>query len=160
LYFGKSKISGNFCFERMNLSMFNRFCSSLKARVQQEERANISKANINEERYVIPMHRKNFWTNNWMQEPRKIFCRLQFQHCDPSVQYKRKRGLTLCYNCKRPGHIAKKCPGIGRICLCCKIIGHEFEDCPRMIAKVEQMNMSQENKSILENQKEKGSEKV
>jgi hypothetical protein len=106
------------------------------------------------------MHRKNFWTNNWMKEPRKDFCRLQVQHCDPSAQYKRKRGLTLCYNCKRPGHLAKKCPGIGLVFLCCKIVGHEVEDCPRMIAKVEQMNMSQENKSMLEDQKEKGSEEV
>jgi hypothetical protein len=100
-----------------------------------------------------------------MQEPRKNFCRLQVQHYDPSAQYKRKRGLTLCYNCRRSIHIAKKCPGIGPICLCCKIVGHEVEDFPRMIAKVEQMNMRQENyegskgnKSMLEDQKEKGSE--
>jgi hypothetical protein len=117
-----------------------------------EERVDLSKANINEERYVIPMHRKNFWTNKWMQEPRKNFCRLQVQHYDPSVKYrrgwgmfKRKRGLTLCYNCIRPGHIAKECPGIGPIYLCCKIVGHEVEDCPKMIAKVERMNMRQEN---------------
>jgi hypothetical protein len=51
-------------------------------------------------------------------------------------------------------------PGIGPICICCKIVGHEVEDFPRMISKVEQMNMSQENKSILEDQKEKGSDKV
>jgi hypothetical protein len=63
---------------------------------------------------------------------------------------KRKRGLTLCYNCRRPRHLAKEFPGAGPICLCCKIVGHEVEDCPRMIAKVEQMNMSQENKSMLE----------
>jgi hypothetical protein len=74
--------------------------------------------------------------------------------------YKRKRGLKLCYNCRRPGHLAKKCPGIGPICLCCKIVGHEVEDFLRMIAKVERMNMSQETKSMLENQKEKESEKT
>ena len=41
-----------------------------------------------------------------------------------------------------------------------KTIGHEVEDCPRMIAKVENMNMRQENyeegqetKDMLENQK-------
>jgi hypothetical protein len=113
-----------------------------------EERVDLSKANRNEERYVIPMHRKNFWTNKWMQEPRKNFCRLQVQHYDPSAQYKRgwgtykrKRGLTLCYNCRRLGHIAKEFPGTGPICLYCKIVGHEVEDCPRMIAKVERMNM-------------------
>ena len=55
---------------------------------------------------------------------------------------------------------------IGPICLCCKIVGHEVEDCPRMIAKVERMNMRQgnyegiqETKSILENHKEKESQK-
>jgi hypothetical protein len=97
------------------------------------------------------MRRKKKWTNKWMQEPRNIFCRFQVHHCDPSAQYrrgwgsfKRKRGLTLCYNCIRPGHLAKECPGTGPICLCCKVMGHEVEDCPRMIAKVENMNMRQE----------------
>jgi hypothetical protein len=46
-------------------------------------------------------------------------------------------------------HLAKKFPGIGPICLYCKNVGHEVKDCPRMIAKVEQMNMSQENKRML-----------
>jgi hypothetical protein len=63
--------------------------------------------------------------------------------------------LTICYNYRRPRHLAKEFPGAGPICLCCKIVGNKVEDCPRMIAKVEQMNMSQENKSILENHKEK-----
>jgi hypothetical protein len=66
----------------------------------------------------------------------------------------RERVLKLCYNCRRPRHIAKEFPGIGPICLCCKIVGHEVEDYPRMIAKVEQMNMIQGNKSMLEDQKE------
>jgi hypothetical protein len=79
-----------------------------------------------------------------------------FQLC---YAYKRKRGLTLCYNYRRLGHLVKKCPGIGPICLCCKIVGREVEDCPRMIAKVERMNMSQENKSMLKNHQEKESEK-
>jgi hypothetical protein len=33
--------------------------------------------------YVIPMHRKNVWTNKWMQDPRKKF--LQASHYDPSA---------------------------------------------------------------------------
>jgi hypothetical protein len=111
--FGKRRKSEIFCFESMNLSMFNRFCPGLKARVHLKERLDLSKGN--EERYVIPMHRKNFWTNKWMQEPRKNF--FQVQHYDPrgSVQYrkgwgtfKRKRGLTLCYDCRRSGHLAKE----------------------------------------------------
>jgi hypothetical protein len=77
--------------------------------------------------------------------------------------YKRKRGLTLCYNCKRLGHIAKEC-GTGLICICCKIVGHEVEDCTNMISKVERMNIRQEKeiqetKSMLENHKEKESKK-
>jgi hypothetical protein len=73
----------------------------------------------------------------------------------------------LCYNCRRPRHLAKECPDTSPICLCCNIVGHEVEDCPRMIVKVERINMRQENyegsqetKGILENHKEKESEKA
>jgi hypothetical protein len=97
----------------MNLSMFDRFCPILKGRVQLEERIDQNNKDRNRERYVIHMHKKDFWTNKWMQEPIKNFFRLQVQHCDPSVQYKRswemyKRKRGLCYNPKlhhtcRPG---------------------------------------------------------
>jgi hypothetical protein len=73
----------------------------------------------------------------------------------------------LCYNYRRPGHLAKEFPSIGPICLCCKIVGHEVEDFPRMIAKVEGMKIRQENyeesqetKGMLRSHKEKRSEKV
>jgi hypothetical protein len=73
----------------------------------------------------------------------------------------------LCYNCIRTIHISKEFPGVGPICLCCKIVGHEVEDCPRIIAKVERMGIrhenfekSQETKSMLESHKEKMSEEV
>jgi hypothetical protein len=56
--------------------MFNRLCPILKAREQLKEKDDLSKFNGNEERYVILMHRKNFWTNKWMQEPRIFFSRL------------------------------------------------------------------------------------
>jgi hypothetical protein len=153
-----------FCFERMDLGMFDRFHTSLKTREQLEERRfDMNISNQVNERYVIPMHRKNFWTNKWMQDPINNF--LQVHHCDPSAQYmkgwgsfKRNRGLTLCYSFRRPGHLAKEFPGTGPIFICCKDVGHEVLDCPRMIAKVEKMNMKQENheegqetKNILEN---------
>jgi hypothetical protein len=158
----------------MNLGMFDRFCSSLNVRAQIEERVDLNKFDRNKEKYVIPLHRKKLWTNKWMQEPRKIFCRLQVQRCDPSAQYRKdwgsfkiKRGMKLCYNCRRLGHLAKECAGTSPICLCCTTIDHEVEDCPRMIAKVEKMNMRKENyeegketKDLLDNQKEKESEKA
>jgi hypothetical protein len=62
----KGKISGNFCFERMNLGMIDRFCPIQKTRAQLEERRfYLNKSDRDSERYVIPMHRKNFWTDKW-----------------------------------------------------------------------------------------------
>jgi hypothetical protein len=57
----------------MNLILFNIFCPSLKDTTQLKERVDMSKFNENEEIYVIPMHRKGFGTNKWMQEPRFFF---------------------------------------------------------------------------------------
>jgi hypothetical protein len=73
----------------MNLGMLDRFCPILKSRERLEERVDLNKFDRNRERYVIPMHRKNFWNNKWMQEPRKNFCRMQVHHCDPSAQYRK-----------------------------------------------------------------------
>jgi hypothetical protein len=110
----------------------------------------MSRSDKNSERYVIPMHRKNFWTNKWMQDPRKIF--LKVSYYDPSAQYRkgwgsfqRKIRLTLCYSCRIPGHLDKECPGRRPSCLCCKSMDHEVLDFPRMIAKLKRMNMRQEN---------------
>jgi len=148
--------------------MFNRVCPSLKTRVLIDERRfDMSRFDKNSEIYVIPMHRKNSWTNKWMQDPRNNF--LQVSYHDPSMQYrkgwgsfKKKRGLTLYYSCRRLGHIAKECPGKRPSCLCCKAMEHEVLDCPRMIAKFERMNLNQENPKtyprMVEPQKE--SEKV
>jgi hypothetical protein len=147
--------------------MFDKFCPSLKTRAHLEEkRFDMSISCNNNERYVIPMHRKNVWTNKWMQDPRKIF--LQVNYYDPSAQYrkgwgsfKRKRGLTLCYNCRRPGHMDKECLGRRPSCICCKSMDHEVLDFPRMIAKLERMNMEQvypergqETETLTEPQKE------
>jgi hypothetical protein len=93
---------------------------------------------------------------------------LQASHHDPGAQYKRswgtskqKRGLTLCYSCRRPGHLAKECTGKRPSCLCCKAMDHEVLDFPRMIARIEKLNMEKENlegdqetKIIAETQKE------
>ena len=123
----------------MDLGMFDKFCPSLttKARLE-DKRFDMSKS---DERFVNPMHRKNVWTNKWMQDPRKNF--LQVSSYDPSAQYrrswgsfKRKRGLTLCYSYRKLGHLTKECPRRKPSCLCCKDMHHEVLDCLRMIAKI------------------------
>jgi hypothetical protein len=60
----------------MNLDLCDNVCPSLNGREQLEERVDLNKFDRNREIYVIPMHRKSFWTNKWMHEPRKNFCRL------------------------------------------------------------------------------------
>jgi hypothetical protein len=100
----------------MDLGMLDKCCPSLKTRAQiEEKRFDMSRADRNNEKYVIPVHRKNVWTNKWMQDPRNNF--LQVSYHDPSALYRkgrgsftRKRGLTLFYSFKRPRHIAKECP--------------------------------------------------
>ena len=131
--------------------MLDRFCPSLKTRELLDEiMLDMNRFDKNNERYVIPMHRNNVWTNEWMHDPRKKF--LQASHYDPSTQYKkswgslkRKRGVILCYSCRRPGHLAKEFPGRKPICLCCKYLDHDVLDFPRMIVKLERMNLNQED---------------
>jgi hypothetical protein len=68
----------------MDLGMFDKCFPSLKIREQLDEiRFDMSRSNTNSERYVIPMHRKNVWTNKWMQDPRNEF--LQASYYDPSA---------------------------------------------------------------------------
>ena len=48
----------------MDLGMFDKKFPSLKTRAPLEEiRFDMSRSNRNNERYVIPMHRNNVWTN-------------------------------------------------------------------------------------------------
>jgi hypothetical protein len=142
-----SKISGNFCFKSMDLGMFDKCYPSIKTRAQLEERRfDMSIYDRNNEIYVIPMHKNNVWTNKWMQDLRKNF--LQVSYYDPSTQYrkgwgsfKKKIGLTLCYSSRRPGHLARECPGRRLSCLCCKAMDNEVLDFPRMIYNIDRMNM-------------------
>jgi hypothetical protein len=55
--------------------MFDIFGPILKTWAQLEERRyDMNRSDRNSERYHIPMHRKNFWTNKWMILE-IIFCR-------------------------------------------------------------------------------------
>ena len=47
--------------------MFDKIYPSLKTRALiDENRFDMSRSDKNSERYVIPMHRENVWTNKWM----------------------------------------------------------------------------------------------
>ena len=73
-----------FVSKNMNLGVFDRLCPSLKTRALIDERKfDMNKSNKHNDRYVIPMHRKNVWTNKWMQDPRKNF--LQASYHDPTA---------------------------------------------------------------------------
>ena len=64
--------------------MFDKICPSLKTRaLTNERRCDISRYDKNNEKYVIPMYRKNVWNNKWMQDPRNNF--LQVSYHDPSA---------------------------------------------------------------------------
>jgi hypothetical protein len=70
----------------MDLCISDRFCPSLKDRVLiYEKRFDMNRSDKNNERYVIPMHIKNVWTNIWTQDPRNNL--LQVSYHDPSAQY-------------------------------------------------------------------------
>jgi hypothetical protein len=61
----------------MDLGMFDRLCPSFKTRALIDERKfDMNRSDKYSDRYVIPMHRKNVWTNKWMQNPRKKNFRL------------------------------------------------------------------------------------
>ena len=98
----------------MDLGIFDRLYPSLKTRELTDERKfDMNRSDKYNDRYVIPMYRKNVWTNKWMQDPRKNL--LQVNLYDPSVQYRgnwgsfrRKRRPTLCYSCRKPGHLSKE----------------------------------------------------
>jgi hypothetical protein len=64
----------------MDLGIFERLCPSLKPRALIDE---INLDMNRYDRYVIPMHRKNVWTNKWMQDPRNKF--LQASYHDPDA---------------------------------------------------------------------------
>jgi hypothetical protein len=75
----------------MDLGMFDRFCPILKTRVLIDEIIfDMNKSNKNSEKYVIPMHRKDIWTNKYMQYPRKKL--LQVSYHALSSQYKKGWG--------------------------------------------------------------------
>jgi hypothetical protein len=138
----------------MDLGILGRLFPSLETRALLDERKfDMNRSDKYNDRYVIPMHRKNVWTKKWMQDPRNNL--LQIDPYDLGAKYirgwglvTRKIGLTLCYSCRRLGHLDKECLGGRPSCLCCKSLDHEVLDCARMITKLEKMNLLEENPKV------------
>ena len=133
----------------MNLGMLDRFCPSLKTRALLDGIKFDRSDKIMIDMLCLCIERM-FGLIDGCRILERIF--LQANYHDPSAQYKRgwgsfkrKRGLTLCYSCKKSGHLAKECPRRRPNCLCCKAMNHEVLDFPRMISNLEEMNMRQEN---------------
>ena len=75
----------------MDLGMLDKLYPSLKTRALLDERRfDMNRSGKNNDKYVIPMHRKNVWTNQWMQDPRKK--KLQARYHDSNAQYRRGWG--------------------------------------------------------------------
>jgi hypothetical protein len=75
--------------------MLDKIFPSLKTRALIDERRfDMSRSDNNSERYVIPMHRENVWTNKWMWDPRNNF--LHVSYYDPCWHMARPR--VQCYN--------------------------------------------------------------
>ena len=63
----------------MDLGMFDIFCPRLKTRALIDERKfDMNRSDKYNDRYFIPMHRKNVWNNKWMQDPRKSFLQASY----------------------------------------------------------------------------------
>ena len=71
----------------MDLGMFDRFGPRLKPRALIEKRKfDMNRSDKHNDKYVIPMHRKNVWTNKWMQDPRKNFLQVTIKILVHSIE--------------------------------------------------------------------------
>jgi hypothetical protein len=72
----------------MILGIFDILYPSLKTRVLIDEIIfDMNRSDMNSEKYLIPIHRKNLWTNKYMQDLRNNLLHIRYH--DPSTQYKK-----------------------------------------------------------------------
>ena len=52
----------------------------------------------------------------------------------------RGRGQVVCYNCNQAGHLACDCRNPTTTCRYCRAVDHVIEQCPQLIAKIQEIN--------------------